>query len=97
MKTQLLLAAALLVTATGTAQAQILDGWSGEASLAGSKTTGNTDTTDLGALATKSTVTLMTAHMYMAMLIISVMTLAPLNKAISSVLVLATKLFCLSP
>ena len=48
MKTQLLLAAALLVTATGTAQAQILDGWSGEASLAGSKTTGNTDTTDLG-------------------------------------------------
>ncbi len=30
------------------AQAQIFDGWLGEASLAGSKTTGNTDTTDIG-------------------------------------------------
>ncbi len=48
MKKQLLLAAALLVATTGTAQAQILDGWSGEASLAGSKTTGNTETTDIG-------------------------------------------------
>jgi putative salt-induced outer membrane protein len=48
MKKHILLAAALVVTATGTAQAQILDGWSGEASLTGSKTTGNTDTTDIG-------------------------------------------------
>ncbi len=32
----------------GTAQGQVFDGWVGEASLAGSKTTGNTDTTDIG-------------------------------------------------
>lgn len=31
-----------------TAQAQVADGWSGEASLTGSQTTGNTDTTDVG-------------------------------------------------
>ena len=51
MKKQLLLAAALLVASTGTAHAQfnnLLDGWSGEASLTGSKTTGNTETTDIG-------------------------------------------------
>lgn len=30
------------------AQAQITEGWTGEASLSGSKTTGNTETTDLG-------------------------------------------------
>lgn len=51
MKKQLLLAAAFLAASTGTAHAQfknILDGWSGEASLSGSKTTGNTDTTDIG-------------------------------------------------
>ena len=51
MKKQLFLAAALLVASTGTAHAQfndILDGWSGEASLSGSKTTGNTETTDIG-------------------------------------------------
>jgi len=43
MKKQLLLAAAMLVATAGTAQAQIT-----EASLSGSKTTGNTETTDLG-------------------------------------------------
>ena len=51
MKKQLLLAAAMLVATAGTAQAQFNDplgGWSGEASLSGAKTTGNTDTTDLG-------------------------------------------------
>lgn len=48
MKKQLLLAAALLVATTGTAQAQITAGWSGEASLTGSQTTGNTETTDVG-------------------------------------------------
>lgn len=48
MKKQFLLAAALLVATAGTAQAQMLEGWSGEASLAGSKTSGNTDTTDIG-------------------------------------------------
>ena len=48
MKKQFLLAAAMLVATAGTAQAQMLEGWSGEASLTGSKTTGNTETTDLG-------------------------------------------------
>lgn len=48
MKKSLLLASALILTAAGTANAQMLDGWTGEASLTGSKTTGNTDTTDLG-------------------------------------------------
>ena len=48
MKKSLLLASALIFTAAGTANAQMLDGWTGEASLTGSKTTGNTDTTDLG-------------------------------------------------
>lgn len=48
MKKQFVLAATLMLAATGTANAQIIEGWSGEASLAGSKTTGNTDTTDLG-------------------------------------------------
>jgi len=43
-----LFASAILIASASTAQAQLLDGWSGEASLAGSKTTGNTDTTDLG-------------------------------------------------
>lgn len=40
----LLATTALSVATSASAQ----DGWSGEASLAGSKTTGNTDTTDLG-------------------------------------------------
>jgi len=48
MKKQLFLAATLIVGASGTAQAQITEGWSGEASLTGSKTTGNTETTDIG-------------------------------------------------
>ncbi len=51
MKKSLLLASAIFLATAGTAQAQfnnILDGWSGEASLSGSKTTGNTDTTDIG-------------------------------------------------
>ena len=51
MKTSYLLAAAFIVASTGTAQAQFSDplgGWSGEASLSGSRTTGNTDTTDIG-------------------------------------------------
>jgi putative salt-induced outer membrane protein len=39
--------AALTLSAT-TAQAQIFDGFSGEAALTGAKTTGNTDTTDVG-------------------------------------------------
>lgn len=48
MKKQLLLAVAMLVATAGTAQAQFTAGWSGEASLTGSQTTGNTDTTDIG-------------------------------------------------
>lgn len=51
MKKSLLLAATFFVASTGTAQAQfnnLGEGWSGEASLTGSKTTGNTDTTDIG-------------------------------------------------
>ena len=54
LKTKLLCAAfssaALLAASPAMAQSTsgILAGWSGEASLAGSKTTGNTDTTDLG-------------------------------------------------
>lgn len=48
MKKHLFLTAALMVAATSTAQAQITEGWSGEASLTGSKTTGNTETTDVG-------------------------------------------------
>jgi len=51
MKKSLLLAAAFFVATSGTANAQfnnITEGWSGEASLSGSKTTGNTDTTDIG-------------------------------------------------
>jgi len=40
---------ALMAASSATAQSvSLLDGWSGEASLSGSKTTGNTDTTDLG-------------------------------------------------
>jgi len=48
MKTKLIMAAAILAMSAGTANAQMLDGWTGEASLTGSKTTGNTETTDLG-------------------------------------------------
>jgi len=48
MLKQTLLASAILLAGVTTAQAQITEGWSGEASLTGSKTTGNTDTTDLG-------------------------------------------------
>jgi putative salt-induced outer membrane protein len=48
MKKQIFIATAILALSAGTAQAQMLDGWTGEASLTGSKTTGNTDTTDLG-------------------------------------------------
>jgi len=45
---KLLLSAALVSFMSTPAFAGIYDGWSGEASLAGSKTTGNTDTTDVG-------------------------------------------------
>lgn len=45
---RLILTTALLAAGTLTATAQDNDGWSGEASLTGSKTTGNTDTTDVG-------------------------------------------------
>lgn len=38
----------VLTLVAGTAQAQVFEGWVGEASLSGSKTTGNTDTTDIG-------------------------------------------------
>ena len=48
MKTKLIMAAAILAMTAGTANAQITEGWTGEASLAGSKTTGNTETTDIG-------------------------------------------------
>lgn len=48
MKTKLILTAALMLATTGTAQAQIFENWAGEASLTGSQTTGNTDTTDIG-------------------------------------------------
>ena len=48
MKNQLIAAAAILAISAGTANAQITEGWTGEASLAGSKTSGNTDTTDIG-------------------------------------------------
>lgn len=45
----LLASTALLAAAPASAQSTgVLAGWSGEASLSGSKTTGNTDTTDLG-------------------------------------------------
>jgi len=45
----LLASTSLMVAAPAFAQSSgMLAGWSGEASLAGSKTTGNTDTTDLG-------------------------------------------------
>ncbi len=37
-----------LTLISGQAHAQVWDGWLGEASLSGSKTTGNTDTTDIG-------------------------------------------------
>jgi len=48
MLKQTLLASAILLAGITTAQAQIDDGWTGEASLTGSKTTGNTETTDFG-------------------------------------------------
>ena len=48
MKNYLILSSALLALSAGTANAQITEGWTGEASLAGSKTSGNTDTTDIG-------------------------------------------------
>lgn len=44
----LLASTAVMIAGPAFAQTSMLDGWSGEASLAGSKTTGNTDTTDLG-------------------------------------------------
>jgi len=43
-----LTAIALLLASTSPAAAQITEGWTGEASLTGSKTTGNTETTDIG-------------------------------------------------
>lgn len=43
-----LLSAAAIALLPLTAHAQIADGWSGEASLTGSQTTGNTETTDVG-------------------------------------------------
>ena len=48
MKKYFILTSALLALSAGTANAQITEGWTGEASLAGSKTSGNTDTTDIG-------------------------------------------------
>ncbi len=45
---KLFLSAALVSLMSTPAFAGIYDGWSGEASLAGAKTTGNTDTTDVG-------------------------------------------------
>lgn len=48
MKTKLIMTAAILAMTAGTANAQIAEGWTGEASLTGSKTTGNTETTDIG-------------------------------------------------
>lgn len=41
-------AVALTLSSPAFAQSGLLDGWAGEASLSGSKTTGNTDTTDAG-------------------------------------------------
>lgn len=48
MKRVLALSLLSFTLMAGTAHAQLLDGWAGEASLTGSKTTGNTDTTDIG-------------------------------------------------
>jgi len=48
MKKQFFLAAVLLAATTAAANAQLTEGWTGEASLTGSKTTGNTETTDIG-------------------------------------------------
>jgi len=48
MKKQFIVAAAILAISAGTANAQFTEGWTGEASLTGSKTTGNTETTDIG-------------------------------------------------
>lgn len=50
MKKIILLSTALTLSAFGTANAQsgLTDGWSGEASASGSRTTGNTDTLDFG-------------------------------------------------
>jgi len=48
MKKHIIVAAAIVAMSTTAANAQITAGWSGEASLTGAKTTGNTETTDLG-------------------------------------------------
>lgn len=48
MKKLLAMSLLSLTFVAGNAHAQIFDGWAGEASLTGSKTTGNTDTTDVG-------------------------------------------------
>lgn len=48
MKNLILLSTISFALMTATAQAQIFEGWGGEAALTGSKTTGNTDTTDIG-------------------------------------------------
>lgn len=48
MLKKLALSAAIGLMMAPVANAQILDGWSGEASLTGAKTTGNTETTDVG-------------------------------------------------
>jgi len=51
-----ILSALAIMMTPATAYAQIPDGWSGEASLSGSKTSGNTETTDIGlALKVKNT------------------------------------------
>lgn len=48
MKFSIAILTSLLFLAPSMASAGIIDGWSGEASLTGSKTTGNTETTDVG-------------------------------------------------
>ncbi len=48
MKLRLISSVAILCLASTPVYAGITDGWSGEASLTGSNTTGNTDTTDVG-------------------------------------------------
>lgn len=48
MKHSLFLSSLFIFALPFSAQAGVMDGWTGEASLTGSKTTGNTETTDVG-------------------------------------------------
>jgi len=48
MKKLLISSAVLSLIASSTASAGVMDGWSGEAGASGSRTTGNTETTDAG-------------------------------------------------